>query len=173
MLRFSSTASRSLRRSLPVVVSGGQSGVDRAALDAALSLGLAAGGWCPRGRQAEDGTIAERYRLRETPLARVAQRTLWNVRDSDATLVLADGRPRGGTLTTLRAAAGRRPLLVVAPRRRPGRRALAFLVRHRVRRLNVAGPRESEAPGIYWAARKFLDKLFRHWTHQRRREHRR
>jgi len=147
-----------------VVVSGGQSGVDRAALDAARLEGLATGGWCPRGRRAEDGRIAEHYRLSETPLARAIQRTLWNVRDSEATLILSPGRPRGGTLLTLRAAAGRRPCLLLAPQARGAhRRALAFLRRHRVRRLNVAGPRESEAPGIYEAAWRFLAALFAAW----------
>jgi len=147
-----------------MVVSGGQSGVDRAALDAALAVGLAIGGWCPRGRWAEDGRIAACYPMRETPLARVAQRTRWNVRDSDATLVLTAGRPRGGTLATLRAAAGR-PLLVLSPEcERARRRARAFLARHRVCSLNVAGPRASEAPGIYESARRLLEALFRDWT---------
>ena len=71
------------------IVSGGQSGVDRAALDAALARGLDAGGWCPAHRWAEDGPVPARYPLRETPSADPAQRTRWNVRDSDATLVLA------------------------------------------------------------------------------------
>ncbi len=69
------------RRLVEAIVSGGQSGVDRAALDVALALGLACGGWCPRGRRAEDGPIDERYPLVETPLAAYAQRTAWNVRD--------------------------------------------------------------------------------------------
>jgi Circularly permutated YpsA SLOG family len=167
MLRPPSAPSRRIGWPPHTVVSGGQSGVDRAALDAALAAGLAIGGWCPRGRWAEDGRLAGRYPLRETPLARVVQRTRWNVRDSDATLVLVPGRPRGGTLATLRAAAGR-PLLVLGPEfERAGRRARAFLIRHRVRRLNVAGPRASEAPGIYDAARCFLDALFRDWTGRR------
>jgi hypothetical protein len=143
------------------VISGGQTGVDRAALDAAMARGLAAGGWCPRGRRAEDGTIPEHYPLAETPLARVVQRTFRNVRDSDATLVLIRGRAKGGTLATVRRAAGRRPLLVLDPEAgNATARARAFVARHRVRRLNVAGPRESEAPGVYRAARRFLERLF-------------
>jgi len=87
-----------------VIISGGQTGVDRGALDAAARLGIAHGGWCPRGRRAEDGEIPERYRLRETPSRRYAQRTAWNVRDSDATLVLIEGDLAGGTALTVRLA---------------------------------------------------------------------
>ncbi|MDP6705118.1 MAG: putative molybdenum carrier protein [Alphaproteobacteria bacterium] len=113
------------------VISGGQTGVDRAALDAAMTLGLAVGGWCPRGRWAEDGPIPTRYPLIETPLARVVQRTFWNVRDSDATLVLVQGRARGGTLATIRQAAGRRPLLVLDPQAHNAMaRARAFVAHH-------------------------------------------
>ena len=70
------------------IVSGGQSGVDRAALDAARALGMPAGGWCPRGRIAEDGSIRRRYRMLETPSAGYVERTEWNARDSDATLIV-------------------------------------------------------------------------------------
>jgi len=70
------------------IVSGGQTGVDRAALDVALELGIECGGWCPAGRWAEDGVIGARYPLRETPSADPAERTEWNVRDSDGTLLL-------------------------------------------------------------------------------------
>src|SRR5919108_3104860 len=99
-----------------MVVSGGQTGVDRAALDAAAEVGLRTGGWCPRGRRAEDGALAALYTLRETPSRGYAQRTEWNVRDSDATLVLCRGAPRGGTALTLRVAKRcGRPVLVVDP----------------------------------------------------------
>src|SRR5690349_1412053 len=84
------------------LVSGGQSGVDRAALDTALALGIDCGGWCPRGRKAEDGPIADRYPLAETPSADYSQRTRWNVHDSDGTLILAWRKPTGGTLLTER-----------------------------------------------------------------------
>ncbi|MCZ6552322.1 MAG: hypothetical protein O7A67_00850, partial [SAR324 cluster bacterium] len=86
------------------IVSGGQSGVDRAALDAALATGLPCGGWCPRGRRAEDGPIHERYHLLETPSRRYAQRTEWNVRDSDGTLLLTRREPSRGTALTRRLA---------------------------------------------------------------------
>jgi len=70
------------------LVSGGQSGVDRAALDAALEIGLPCGGWCPKDRKAEDGRIDDCYLLVETPSGDYSQRTRWNVRDSDAKLIL-------------------------------------------------------------------------------------
>lgn len=141
-----------------VVISGGQTGVDRAALDVAIELGLSHGGWCPAGRWAEDGTIPEHYRLQETPSSRPEVRTEWNVRDSDATLILARGKLFGGTAFTYQVARERgKPYLVVdlsSPP--PPAEVRDWLVSHGVRRLNVAGPRESNAPGIYEEARKFL-----------------
>jgi hypothetical protein len=142
------------------VVSGGQSGVDRAALDAALALGVSCGGWCPRGRKAEDGTIDSRYPLAETPSDDYAQRTEWNVRDADGTLVLTRGRLRGGTaLTVALARRMGRPLLVLDLDGRPDPGAVGTWAREEgVRVLNVAGPRESQRPGIHAAARRFLDE---------------
>jgi len=133
------------------LISGGQTGVDRAALDAALALGISCGGWCPRGRRAEDGPIDARYPLQETPSADYAQRTEWNVRDSDGTLVLTRGEPRGGTALTLDFARSLgRPTLVLDLARAPDADAVRdWLQRERIRVLNVAGPRESVAPGIH------------------------
>jgi hypothetical protein len=146
---------------LEMVVSGGQSGVDRAALDAAMAAGLEVGGWCPRGRWAEDGPIAPHYPLREADLRRVCRRTLWNIRDSDATLVIVCGRPRGGTALTIHGQAGQRPRLVVDPRdRRAVARIRRWLHRHRVRVLNIGGPRASEDPEIYRLASELLAVLF-------------
>jgi hypothetical protein len=144
------------------IVSGGQTGVDRAALDLALELGLACGGWCPKGRKAEDGLIASDYPLRETPSDDYAQRTEWNVRDSDGTLVLTVGPPTEGTAFTVAVAARlKKPCLVVdlaGPTQADSVRS--WLAMHRIKVLNVAGPRESKSPGIYQKARTALEKIF-------------
>lgn len=143
------------------VVSGGQSGVDRAALDVALALGIPCGGWCPRGRRTEDAPLPDRYPLNETPSADYSQRTEWNVRDSDGTLVLAPGTPDGGSALTLELAMRLgRPSLAVDPRDLERvEEVREWLARYRVGSLNVAGPRESRAPGAYDAARRFLGAL--------------
>lgn len=140
------------------IVSGGQTGVDRAALDVALELGISCGGWCPRGRRAEDGGIPLHYPLRETSSPDYRLRTRWNVRDSDATLVLTRGEPRGGTLLTLRVAVAlERPVQVVDLNLEPDPVTVRrWVAARRVRVLNVAGPRASEQPGIGEQARAFL-----------------
>ena len=145
------------------VVSGGQTGVDRAALDAARALGLPCGGWCPRDRRAEDGLIAAIYPLVATPSTDYAQRTRWNVRDSDGTLVLTRGRVEGGTAFTVAVARRRRrPLLVVDLATEPDPAEADRWVREAgIGVLNVAGPRESQRPGIGAEARAFLERLFR------------
>ena len=140
------------------IVSGGQTGVDRAALDVALGLGLSCGGWCPKGRKAEDGPIPRRYPLLETPTPAYRQRTEWNVRDADGTLVLCCGRATGGTALTIRTARRRRrPLLVLdlSLDHSPSRVG-DWLRGRRIRVLNVAGPRESSCPGIHRRATRFL-----------------
>jgi hypothetical protein len=140
------------------VVSGGQTGVDRAALDAALELGLPCGGWCPRGRRAEDGPIPERYPLRETPWHGYPQRTAWNVRDADGTLVLTAGESDRGTALTVRLAERlRKPCLRIDLDGTPDPEAVRAWARtHQVGVLNVAGPREGSAPGIHARAVRFL-----------------
>ena len=143
------------------MIAGGQTGVDRAALDAALELEIPCGGWCPQGRKAEDGPLAARYPLTETPSAEYAQRTEWNVRDSDGTLVLTRGTPTEGTAFTIAVAARLgRPCLVLDLDERPAESAVrAWVTDHGVRVLNVAGPRESKCPGIYEEASHLLRKL--------------
>ncbi len=149
------------------LVTGGQTGVDRAALDAALELGVPAGGWCPKGRWAEDGTIDPRYPLKETPSADVAQRTEWNARDSDATLILCEGAPVGGTdLTAVMAARYGKPCLIVdlaadGDLESAASRVEAWAAAGRYAVLNVAGPRESTTPGIYQKSLSLLRRILR------------
>ncbi|MGD8379126.1 MAG: putative molybdenum carrier protein [Gammaproteobacteria bacterium] len=143
------------------IVSGGQTGVDRGALDAALALGMPVGGWCPRGRRAEDGAIPERYPLRETPHADYRERTDWNVRDSDATLIIAKRPLSGGTRFTLDCARRHgRPCHVADPDDPEALdETLAWLAMSTVAVLNIAGPRESGAPGAGQRAAAFVAAL--------------
>ncbi|PLX26428.1 MAG: molybdenum cofactor carrier [Ignavibacteria bacterium] len=146
------------------IISGGQTGVDRAALDAARSTDLTIGGWCPRGRIAEDGPLDARYPLEETPSEAYEQRTMWNVRDADATLIIAPvPELAGGTRFTRQVAEGlQKPSLVLVLDEHASMTMTAdWILRHNVRVLNVAGPRESGHPGIYQTAHAFLSSLFR------------
>jgi len=144
------------------IVSGGQTGVDRAALDVALELGLPCGGWVPKGRLAEDGPIDARYPMRETGRRAYAVRTRFNVRDSDATLVLTRRHPTGGTALTIDfAKRSGRPCRVLDLDLDPDPDAVrAWLDSHRVRVLNVARLRERTSPGIYQMAAEFLRRTF-------------
>lgn len=143
------------------VVSGGQTGVDRAALDVALELGIECGGWCPRGRRAEDGPIPDRYPLDETPSSEYPERTARNVRDADATLVLCLGEADRGTRLTLRIAEreGRPCHRVDLSGGIDLEELRDWLAAVPVRTLNVAGPRESRRPGIHDAAADLLRRL--------------
>jgi putative molybdenum carrier protein len=146
--------------------SGGQTGVDRAALDAALDSGLRIGGWIPKGRLAEDGLVPLRYAaLREAGTPDYRERTRLNVRDTDATLVLSWGEPRGGTRETLDVTRELdRPVLTLDLATADS--AAAARIRDwlesldPVRRLNVAGPRASQVPLAYDRAREILRIAF-------------
>jgi len=144
------------------IVSGGQSGVDRGALDAAIALGIEHGGWCPRGRRAEDGRIARRYNLRETGSPDYPVRTEQNVLESDATLILCRGQPSGGTELTLRLAQqhGRSCMVVDLDDPPVAEEVFRWVDSREVQVLNVAGPRESQSPGIGVAAREFIFRVF-------------
>ncbi len=146
---------------LSTIVSGGQTGVDRGALDAAAAAGIGHGGWCPKGRRAENGRIPADYRLSETPSLRYAERTEWNVRDSDGTLVLSRGPIRGGTRLTVKLARRYcRPSLVVELDGTQDAAAVARWIREsNIGVLNVAGPRESSHPGIAADARSFVGEI--------------
>ncbi len=147
---------------LEKIISGGQTGVDRAALDVAVELGISCGGWCPKGRRAEDGVIPDRYPLTETPWHGYPQRTQWNVRDSDATLVLIRGQAdRGTTLTREFAARRGKPCLVIDLAEKPdAKKVVEWLRMHGIIVLNVAGSRESSSPGIHSEAMRFLRECF-------------
>ena len=146
------------------VVSGGQTGVDRGALDAALQAGVPCGGWCPADCMAEDGVIDARYGLVPLPQGGYADRTRRNVVDSDATLILYFGEIEGGTALTADCCRrqGRPLLLIDALAMNPEQAAeLArdFVVRNKVQRLNVAGPRASKTPAAHAYARNTVSQL--------------
>ncbi len=149
------------------IVSGGQTGADRAALDVALELGLSTGGWIPRGRRAEDGAIPERYEeLVESDSDSYERRTELNVRDSDATVVFSFGPPTGGSALTVRLAHSlEKPLLALDLERSTTDEAVARLRRWlseaRPRVLNVAGTRLSKEPRIAGATALILRRALR------------
>ncbi len=151
------------RHSVTKIVSGGQTGVDRGALDAAMFLGIEHGGWCPHGRLAEDGPIPACYNLCETDSPKYPIRTEKNVVDSDATLILFDQSLQGGTSLTLRLAKRHHKPVLTIDFADPIEDATIFcwLDEHDVKVLNVAGPRESTTTGIADATREFLVRLFR------------
>jgi len=149
------------------IISGAQTGADRAALDAALELGIPCGGWVPKGRVAEDGIIPPHYpNLTETPDSSVEMRTEWNIRDSDATLILSHGPLDGGSLyTRIKAGELGKPWLYIdlsetgiEPSSRTVNRWLSEV---RPRTLNVAGPRASKNPFIYETTLELLRQVFR------------
>ena len=150
------------------IVSGGQSGVDRAALDFAIARGIPYGGWCPKGGWAEDfpdppGVLTRYPDLRETPDHDTCQRTEWNVRDSDATLVLtrSNASSPGTAVGIAVAETYAKPHLIVdvdAPDA-AGRIRAWLGANPGIQTLSIGGPRESEAPGIYRAALALLKTL--------------
>jgi hypothetical protein len=145
-----------------VILSGGQTGADRAALDWAIRHRIVHGGWCPRGRAAVDGPIACRYQLRETESDGYRQRTKLNVQDSDATLILNTGDMDGGTFQTVRfARAMGRPRLAIQLDEVTEEAAVhgitGWLAAGQFATLNIAGPREEKRPGIYALALSVLE----------------
>jgi hypothetical protein len=148
------------------LVSGGQTGVDRGALDAALELGVPCGGWCPAGRLAEDGVVPARYPVSELRGAGYDERTRKNVEDSDGTLIVTFGRASGGTARTLEVCRelGRPHLIVDAASitlEEAVSRAVRFVREAGVGQLNVAGPRASGEPRGYEYAHALVRELCR------------
>ncbi len=145
------TTSHAANLGLIRIVSGGQTGVDRAALDAAIECGVPHGGWCPRGRIAEDGRIPEHYKLDETDSENYSIRTMKNVDHSDGTLVLYRHRLQGGTALTCRFAKElNKPLLRLNLEHRTHAHEIQrWIIDHHIRILNVAGPRASSDANIH------------------------
>ncbi|MBT5050157.1 MAG: molybdenum cofactor carrier [Rhodospirillaceae bacterium] len=158
------------------IISGGQTGVDRAALDAALALGIDCGGWCPKGRRAEDGRIADHYPLQETESRDYARRTKANVQDSEGTLIILNDREAtvsGGTrLTVKQAEKSDCALLVInvasdATAAVHAIQTVDWIIENQITVLNVAGPRESGSPGIYDAAYNLMTRILADFTRSR------
>ncbi len=136
------------------IISGGQTGVDRAALDAALESGVSVGGWCPEGRLAEDGPIAEKYPLQELPDGGYKERTLKNVQDSNATIIIYFESISGGTKETLLYCLNeKKPYLLIdgsgITEDSASKRIKHFIDENQISLLNVAGPRASKEKRAY------------------------
>jgi hypothetical protein len=134
------------------IISGGQTGADRAGLDWAIKNGIPHGGWCPKGRRAEDGPINAKYQLKETPSSDYPQRTEWNVRDSDGTVIFSVGkRLSGNSFETLEfAIKHRKPYLHLSAvfKDNAAQKLKKWMEENNIRVLNVAGPRASKEPKV-------------------------
>jgi hypothetical protein len=134
------------------IISGGQTGADRAALDWAIKNGIPHGGWCPKGRKSEDGTIPTQYQLQEIPSRNPLQRTEWNVRDSDGTVIFTLGkRLSGNSFETLEfAIKHRKPYLHLSAvfKEHAASELKRWMRENHIRMLNVAGPRASKEPVV-------------------------
>lgn len=145
-------------------ISGGQTGADRAALDWAIARGVSHAGWCPKGRRTEDGPLGSQYQLRETPAANYLQRTEWNIRDSDATVIFSMApKLTGGSLKTATIAIkhGKPVLHLASASGSPQAQTLRdFVDKNCVTRLNVAGPRASKEPAVAAYVLRILAETF-------------
>ena len=158
-------------RVIEKLISGGQTGADIAALDVALKHGFPHGGWCPKGRKSLDGPIPACYNVFETPSDSYLQRTEWNVRDTDGTVVFTlASEATGGSLKTIGFARKHKKPCIHIPRSGgnydPAAVLLRFVEEHQIKRLNVAGSRESKEPGIHgWVMQVLEDAFFRAENH--------
>jgi predicted Rossmann-fold nucleotide-binding protein len=145
-----------------MILSGGQTGADRAALDWAIEHGIPHGGWCPKGRRAEDGPIAPQYQLQETKSSDWSQRTEWNVRDSDGTVIFTidEKLTRGSKATAKLAEEAGKPCLHLSAKSHADNAAALlnqFISKDRIKSLNIAGPRASEEPEVADFVKAVLD----------------
>jgi hypothetical protein len=143
------------------IISGGQTGVDQAALDVAIALGIPHGGWVPKGRKTENGALPDKYRLKVMPTSSYAKRTEQNVIDSEGTLIISLGPLTGGSeLTHKTAILHDRPCLHIDLATLNTHQAVktvrSWIVRHGIEILNIAGPRASENTEIYDMTTKIL-----------------
>ncbi len=143
------------------IISGGQTGVDRASLDVAVNNNIQCGGHCPKGRKAEDGVIPEHYPLIETSSDDYKERTSLNIMNSDGTLIIIDKTRDKGTQTTIDLLREHhKPLIIcdlsviVNPKQ-----IRSWIFRNKIRTLNIAGPRESNCPGIYKQSYDFIQTI--------------
>ncbi|WP_138497118.1 putative molybdenum carrier protein [Nostoc sp. PA-18-2419] len=147
------------------IISGGQTGADRAALDWAIARQILHGGWCPKGRKAEDGVINSRYNLTETPSGEYSQRTEWNVRDSDGTVIFSIAKKlfTGSLLTAELAKKYQKPYIHISQQLtdiNPVNELLLFISNYKIVTLNVAGPRASNEPEIYQFVNTIFEEAF-------------
>ena len=148
------------------IISGGQAGANRAALDWAIKHGISHGGWCPKGRKSEDGPIDAKYQLLETPSGNYLQRTEWNARDSDGTVIFSIGEHlTGGSLKTVAfAIKHRKPHLHLSAARKDNaaQELKKWMQQNHIRVLNVAGPRASKEPEVAGFVISTLDQALPH-----------
>jgi hypothetical protein len=136
------------------IISGGQTGVDQAALDVAIELNIPHGGWIPKGRKTEDGILPDKYQLKEMPTASYPPRTEKNILDSDGTLIICHGKLTGGSALTRKMAKKHdRPWLHLDMDKLSisdaSKTTASWIDRHDIQVLNVAGSRASKDPEIY------------------------
>jgi len=144
------------------IISGGQTGVDRGALDFAIDSGISHGGWCPKGRICESGRIPDKYKLTETASSKYPGRTAKNVQSADGTLIFSRGKPSGGTLLTVNFCRSfQKPQFTIDLNRPLNTQAFwDWVAQNKVTVLNVAGPRESKQSGIRKQTAAALHQLF-------------
>lgn len=149
------------------IISGGQTGVDRGVLDAALALKIPCGGWCPKGRLAEDGVIESKYPLQQTDTSDYNKRTLKNILDSDGTVIIYFNYPIGGTeQTLLYVLENKKPYLLLDAIEvsilQSAQRIFNFIQDYKINIVNIAGPRASQSPKAYNFAKQVIIELFTH-----------